>query len=800
MNKEGNFLVTVRVLHQTLQGWPQRSRLEEVFLARPLQLRNVAAALCIALAMSQANIVISGLSTLGPRHDVVDRRGVGRTREGVGVDLVIADPTDPSVAFGQSFEFHTPIQVAEQDFCFLKSAYLVADSSKVQTSPARRKVRLPALLAVLRSVLVALLTIFMAVPAALTFRPNEATAAGDPANGLLAYSLPSNTQVQTQAYSGPTNSFAPPESFETGRANLRFQQLKTAPSKREALFGVTDNTGKDISISCFDGNTWTSEFAVPYTGSSTAGCDLAYETQSGDALVVYSRLVSGANEMAYRTKPGNLGCGSANWSPETLLDSTSLINDSVRWIKMASDPRTSSSNIALSFESNNKSLSAMHWNGSSFVNESPLLGNQSLSTINVGYPDLDPFDIVYESLSGDVMLAWGDASGGDGINGVRYVTCEGGVANCSWSAVITPPAFADDAASLDLAANPQSNEIVFASAGRAASDLQAGYWSGSSWTNTADVDTTMIGPSAYYQSVAAVWLTNGSVSRSVIYYRDTDNAVNYVVGNGGSFVVQTDFPGAGFGSVLNATFSLDPISRDRGTLILVDSGLRMAAKRAVLDSSGVVTWTNSDGGTSISTNMQGASNRSFAFAYWNVLFNEVAITGTVNPTLSFTVAGRATACNGLSLTAGSASTANTVNVGRANAGLNVVAAQDLTAASNAASGFAIYLRYNGQLTGPSGSITDLAATNATPSAFSAPGTNAFGYTTSDATLIGGTANRFTSPSAQWAGLTTSDQPVSSSTAVGVVDTNCVAFQVGTAANAASGTYATTVFYNAVPTF
>jgi hypothetical protein len=184
-----------------------------------------------------------------------------------------------------------------------------------------------------------------------------------------------------------------------------------------------------------------------------------------------------------------------------------------------------------------------------------------------------------------------------------------------------------------------------------------------------------------------------------------------------------------------------------------------------------------------------------------ILTNGSTLTLTVDNTLSFTVnaVSAGAACDGTTTTA--ASTATTIPFGTVTAASNAIVCQDLTAATNATNGYTIYARYTGQ---PANSLAQTIAnhtgTNVTPTAFSAAGTEAYGYTTNDATLGTGTANRFTSPAQAWAAMATTNAEVAYE-ATGVTSTTYrVGHQVGVSLTTKPGTYATTIIYTCTPVY
>jgi len=174
---------------------------------------------------------------------------------------------------------------------------------------------------------------------------------------------------------------------------------------------------------------------------------------------------------------------------------------------------------------------------------------------------------------------------------------------------------------------------------------------------------------------------------------------------------------------------------------------------------------------------------------------------TVDNTLSFTVnaVNASTSCDGTTTTA--ASTATTIPFGTVTTASNGIVCQDLTAATNATNGYTIYARYtNAPTNALSQTITDWTGTNASPTTFPAAGTEAYGYTTSDASLGTGTANRFTSGSQKWAALTTSNAEVGYESAGVTSTTYHVGHQVGISSTTKPGTYTTTVIYTCTPVY
>jgi hypothetical protein len=185
-----------------------------------------------------------------------------------------------------------------------------------------------------------------------------------------------------------------------------------------------------------------------------------------------------------------------------------------------------------------------------------------------------------------------------------------------------------------------------------------------------------------------------------------------------------------------------------------------------------------------------------------ILTNGSTLSLTVDNTLTFTVNAVASGqgCDGTTTTA--ASTATTIPFGTVNSAANAVVCQDLTAATNATSGYTIYARYTAAPTNAlAQTIADLpGATNAAPIAFTAAGTEAYGYTTNDSTLGTGTANRFTNGGQKWADMTTANNELAYENAPVNSTTYRVGHQVGVSTITKPGTYTTTVIYTCTPIY
>jgi Tfp pilus assembly protein PilV len=437
--------------------------------------------------------------------------------------------------------------------------------------------------------------------------------------GILIYGDGTSTVPKYRTYDHVNNVFGAQTGTFTATVGPTWL-IRTSPTQHLALAGYYDITGT-LTIMCFDGTTWNKEFAADSGGvGNRHRFDIAFEKTSGDAMVIFSKGTHIFGQLGYKTKAGGTGCG-AGWGNEQVLDPLRTSND-IMYVKLAQDRRAGSNLLATTWVDTSEDISAKIWDGNAWVNEPGAVTDNNVEKISRSH-DIEDMDIEYESLSGDVMLVWANANGNNGTNGVRYRTCTGGVAMCTWGNVTTPPAFLDDATSLDISANPKTDEIVFASIGNANGDLQLGYWNGLGWSDVANVDTTCEVPYTASKLVSTGWLTLGSTTRSIIVYSDVSSGnINWYTGNGGVFTRQSDFVPTNAIPVPRGYMDIHMNPRDSAQLMYLtsayisDTVIHLYAKRLLLTGTSTFTWTNSDAGGPLQTKLPQAISSPFSFAFW----------------------------------------------------------------------------------------------------------------------------------------------------------------------------------------
>jgi len=436
-------------------------------------------------------------------------------------------------------------------------------------------------------------------------------------DGMLLYAAASNTTPQTETYHGWSNSFDSAAGTVSG-TQPNIVQLKSSPTKKEFIAGYEDTSG-NLQIICYDGSSWSNEWSVTVGGTGTTRrFDIAYETNTGDVTVAYSRNTAATNALAYRTKAGSTGCGSGNWSSATNFPTgTSVTTGTVQWVKAARDSRSGSVLDTFIWADSNSDLGAAIWSGSAFTDFKSL--ETSLEVVSAAQ-DVDDFEVQYESMSGDIMVVWAQSTGTNGIMGGWYDTCPGGTSSCTWgtAAKIWTQA-GDDATNLDLSADPTSDEMAFASIGNAGSDLQAAYWSGSAWTRYANQDTSCETPIAGSRKVQTGWVTNNGHTQWIETYDDsTGRGLSWYAATPGSTPVkQTDFTTSPLINDIRERYQVDmnPFDSSKLMLLLTDSTTTIIAEQLTMDTSGNLTWSDASAPSGLGTT-QSVPPEGFSFQYY----------------------------------------------------------------------------------------------------------------------------------------------------------------------------------------
>ena len=284
----------------------------------------------------------------------------------------------------------------------------------------------------------------------------------------------------------------------------RQMKLAASPDSDEMVLVVSDDSSRDYAV-VWNGSSWGTAITLSAAGSGDDRTDIsvAYEQQSGDALVVYGR---GATSVYYRTWNGS------TWSSEATYNAPGQANGNVRWTALGSDP--GSDRIALGVTTFGGSTWLAVWQGDLFT-------HTQLATQNAPGTDFPSVAVAFESLSGHALALYGTGS-----TTVRYRTWEGS----SWSQESSGFDMLDLPNSLTLDSDPFSDAIM-ATVQDDGSDLVAAQWSGTSWGGRTVLSTT---GETRNQPWAFVWDKEDPPPAIIANaaYLDEFNAVSYTGSDG----------------------------------------------------------------------------------------------------------------------------------------------------------------------------------------------------------------------------------------------------------------------------
>ncbi|MCB9857453.1 MAG: VCBS repeat-containing protein [Phycisphaerales bacterium] len=330
--------------------------------------------------------------------------------------------------------------------------------------------------------------------------PSVANSSSTP---LLVWAQDSKSTPEYSTWSG-TSWSGVSNSVDVG-CSITFISGANCPTRDEIGFIALDWCN-DLNLFGRIGTTWTPAFELTDNGGGTGSrmFDLAYEQSSGDALIVYWE--KNDNKLYYRTSNG------ASLSGESVV--SNLVSGDVRWVRLRS--RAGSNEIVAAWLDSTNHVYAKVWNGSSWGSETTLTSNAK-STAQ------ECFDVAYESLSGDAMVAYCD----DNSTSPRYRMWNG----ASWS---SEGAMSDVGAYgyyLRLAPDPASDAILCAVQDQN-NDLNVQHWNGSSWSGVSELETSLNRNNMRQFDLS---YANGGSQALIVYASDWSNNFRYRTWNGSSW-------------------------------------------------------------------------------------------------------------------------------------------------------------------------------------------------------------------------------------------------------------------------
>ena len=261
---------------------------------------------------------------------------------------------------------------------------------------------------------------------------------------------------------------------------VRFGQLVASPTDEELIYAANSAQGH-LQVQVYENGVWTDYGDFDTSMGTTRDerwFDIAYESQSGEGLIVYEDSTTDDQVLKYQVWDGD------SWSGEQTLDYSSVAeggaNDEVRWVVLEDDP--GSDNILLGWQDlTGFGIYGARWNGSSnswthtsLINGAGVDGDAGTLT----------FDVAWEGSSGDGMIAYGVNNGSPSYS-FDYSTYTTGGGFVDGSGLKTTGSTSQEPVWVKLEGDEDSDYIGFAAVdtvSTSSSDIGVDMWNGLDWT------------------------------------------------------------------------------------------------------------------------------------------------------------------------------------------------------------------------------------------------------------------------------------------------------------------------------
>lgn len=410
----------------------------------------------------------------------------------------------------------------------------------------------------------------------------QATYAGVLATtGTALWVSQSDLALNQSAWDG--TSFGSASNTDNVNGQLQVIQAAQAPTRDEIILIGVDSAGQ-VRGEMWDGSNWT---ALPFnplatlTTSSRWSAAIAYESQSGDAILVWANGTTGTEGLSYRVWNGT------TWSAEQTI--TTPIAAENYQLRLASNPLTDE--LTLIVATNGPDEYALVWDGDSWGN------SILLDSTGAGGQQTEVY-VTYESQSGHALIVYdADAPG----NTLQFRTWDG----TSWSTQQTIVPSIDPGSDVRfavLAADPNSDRIALGVISHL-SETWFMVWDGSAWGSELVATTTSNSTTTLNVAVAFE-----SQSGELLAAYGEAGAFRYRTWSSGSgWSAQQTGPDLGGGaSPQTMTLSADPFS-DQIMLAIHESNNHLS----------LANWTGTSWGTldELETALDGAAMQPFVFVW-----------------------------------------------------------------------------------------------------------------------------------------------------------------------------------------
>jgi parallel beta-helix repeat protein len=413
----------------------------------------------------------------------------------------------------------------------------------------------------------------------------DAFASLEPRGARAAFARAGDARVRTRGWSRTSDAWSAARITQAPGSAVRWlvHRVSSGAAPEELLAAQIDTAaGAFLTVRTWDARRWSDDapatlaVVIPAANADERGFDAEYEALSGDALLVHT---DGAQNVTARSLVDGV------WSPAAPVFAPALATGTILWTELV--PRHGSDEIVLVALDDAQRLVAALWDGSAWTR--PMLLATQVNSVR----DFKAFDVAFESLSGDVLVAWGYSEFSEET---RYATLRR--ATDTW---LTGQFASTDALgkTLALASDPTSDRIVgIFGEGASDDDVGVSVWTGSTWVDTAELALT---GSAQSRAMVVGWL--GTSGRAFALYRDQAQTGTFQWArlDAGGWKRQAEVFLPGVGKLVQAVARRVPDTQRMLMLLLDDAGTLWAVEH---DGSA---WKLANGGAPLATGLDPAN-------------------------------------------------------------------------------------------------------------------------------------------------------------------------------------------------
>jgi hypothetical protein len=407
-----------------------------------------------------------------------------------------------------------------------------------------------------------------------------------------AFTLTNDARVRTRAWERASDAWAAPRNTQTFGTEVRWlvQRVSSGPKPEELLAAQLDTgAGARLVVRTWDARRWSDDAPtvlasdIAPANADERGFDVEYEGLSGTALLVRS---DGAANVLFQALEEGV------WTTPQPVFAPALATGTVLWTELV--PRAGTDELALVALDDQQKLVAGIWNGTQWTRQI-LLATQVNSL-----RDFRAFDAAWESLSGDLLVAWGYSPFSEET---RYATLTRTTDTWTTGQFVSTDALG---MSLTLASDPTSDRIIgIFGEGFSDDDVGLSVWGGANWHDT--VEMTLFGL-AQSRAMEVGWLGTSGLGFAVYRDQAQTGAFQWAFLNGGGWRRQPEVFLPGVGKLVQAKARIVPGTSTVLMLMLDDAGALWALAH---DGSA---WGVANGGAPLATGLDPTNpGRTFDF-------------------------------------------------------------------------------------------------------------------------------------------------------------------------------------------